>query len=72
MSYIDIVMLTCKNNLCKKTANVHRTNGRMPNPMTPCPHCGFKTLDDTYIPPEITAMIERLKLEPSNIEYKSK
>lgn len=67
MSYIDIIQVTCKNKLCNETATVSRTNGRTPNPFPPCPHCGFKTLDENYISPDIERMIDELIAKRNDI-----
>lgn len=48
MAWIDTVTVTCKNKICNDgntKVNISRTNGHMPDPLPPCPECGFKTLD---------------------------
>ena len=60
MAYIDIIQVTCKNKLCKKTATVSRHDGKVLDPFPPCPYCGFKTLDENYVSPDLQGMINAL------------
>lgn len=58
MAYASSWTVNCKNILCEKSTTVHGFNGIIPNPLPPCPHCGFRTLSQFHL---TTAMVEEIK-----------
>lgn len=59
MAYCDQVRLTCKNKLCGKESVKGRINGKLHKDGLVCNHCGFKTLDPHYIPPELFNLLNK-------------
>lgn len=48
MAYMGLISVTCKNKICNDgntRVNITTINNIVPNPLPPCPKCGFKTLD---------------------------
>lgn len=62
MARIDTIIVTCKNNLCEAKVNISRINGQAPNPLPPCPECGFKTLDEFIMPSQ--KALDKLEVPP--------
>ena len=62
MAWFDVALVTCKNKLCDSKIEIRRINGNLPDPLPPCPKCGFKTLDQySATTAEVEAMAKVFK-----------